>query len=386
MINLSKNRVSELPSNTVEVVSTSACTADVSPIVLNETERIRVKFCPKLINNEKEADKSVCGKLIYEKKRKQDDDFPSEKISRSSIKVGEWMELSLDTSETYELFRGLEQLYKLYSDMGAIPYGTAIYTRVDSRFREFLSIIQNDPNAAHMIGDEKNYELVKTLLDIITQTSSIESLKKSLSELQENNLQQLTTSLNVEKLQRVANLMLDNLDNNSEEFWQTTIFKENQWVLAQIFACPCTIFSGKAYVGGKGIDNIGGNVCDFIYKNHLTQNIALIEIKTPCTELIGNPYRGTYSFSHELSGAVNQVLNYRDKLTKEYYHLCHQSSEYFEALNPKSVVIIGKISSLNTAQVAAFENFRNRLNDVIIITFDEIYERINNLLSVILDS
>lgn len=93
------------------------------------------------------------------------------------------------------------------------------------------------------------------------------------------------------------------------------------------------------------------------------------EVKTPCTELIGNQYRGTYSFSYELSGAINQVLNYRDKLTKEYYSLCHQSSEPFEVLSPKCVVIIGKMASLTPGQVAAFENFRNSLSNVLILIF-----------------
>ena len=74
--------------------------------------------------------------------------------------------------------------------------------------------------------------------------------------------------------------------------------------------------------------------------------MALIEIKTPCTELIGNQYRGTYSFSYELSGAINQVLNYRDKLTKEYYSLCHQSSEPFEVLSPKCVELYQRIVDL----------------------------------------
>lgn len=174
--------------------------------------------------------------------------------------------------------------------------------------------------------------------------------------------------------------------NDSEEFWQTTVFKENQWVLAQIFACPCTIFADKAYVGGKGINNSGGNLCDFIYQNSLSQNVALIEIKTPCTELIGNQYRGTYSFSYDLSGAVNQVLNYRDKLTKEYYSLCHQGSEPFEVLSPKCVVIIGKMASLTPGQVAAFENFRNSLGNVLILTFDELYQRIVDLISVLSES
>ena len=141
-----------------------------------------------------------------------------------------------------------------------------------------------------------------------------------------------------------------------------------------------------AYVGGKGINNSGGNLCDFIYQNSLSQNVALIEIKTPCTELIGNQYRGTYSFSYDLSGAVNQVLNYRDKLTKEYYSLCHQGSEPFEVLSPKCVVIIGKMASLTPGQVAAFENFRNSLGNVLILTFDELYQRIVDLISVLSES
>lgn len=289
--------IHDMTDTTVDVVSTSATTADASPIVLAQTEMLRLKFLPTLIDNVKDPQKSVSGKLLYEKKRKGDERFPSdskdtsEKVSRESVKVCDWTEFKLSTSETYALYEGLQRLYALYDDMGKIPYGTATYARVDGAFRQFLSIIQNDPAAARMIGNEENYDLVKTLLRLITQTSSLESLKKSLSELQDDNLQYLTTSLNIEKLQRVATLMKDNLDNNSEEFWQTTVFKENQWVLAQLFACPCTIFADKAYVGGKNINNGCGNLCDFIYQNSLSQNVALIEIKTPCTGIIGGQYR-----------------------------------------------------------------------------------------------
>lgn len=392
IINIKTPEVHDMTTDTVEVVSTSSVTADASSIVLNQTDMLRYKFLPTLVDNVREPHKSVSGKLLYEKKRKNDDLFPSDiaetsgKVSRGSVKVGDWMEFQLDTSETYELYQGLRRLYALYDDMGEIPYGSATYTRVDSSFRQFLSIIQNDPSAARMIDNEENYDLVKTLLRLITQTSSLDSLRRSLEELQDENLQHLATSLNIEKLQRVAKLMEENLENNSEEFWQTTVFKENQWVLAQIFACPCTIFADKAYVGGKGINNRGGNLCDFIYQNSLSQNIVLIEIKTPCTELIGNQYRGTYSFSYELSGAVNQVLNYRDKLTKEYYSLCHQGSEPFEELSPKCVVIIGRMASLNPGQVAAFENFRNSLSNVLILTFDELHQRIVDLVAVLSES
>lgn len=388
-IPLRTSDVRNMTANAVDVVSTSSVTADASPVVLNQTDMLRFKFLPTLVTNENAPHKSVSGKLLYERKRKKEDLFPTDsgdssaKVSRGSVKASDWMELQLDTTETYELYQGLKQLYALYENMGEIPYGTATYTRVDSSFRHFLSIIQSDPSAARMIGSDENFVLVKTLLRLITQTDSLESLKKSLMELQDENLQRLTTSLNIEKLQRIATLMKDNLDNNSEEFWQTTVFKENQWVLAQIFACPCMIFADKAYVGGKGIDNCGGNLCDFIYQNRLSQNVALIEIKTPCTEIIGNSYRGTYSFSHELSGAVNQVLNYRDNLTKAYYTLCHQGPSQFEILSPKCVVIIGKLASLNQGQVAAFENFRNSLSNVLILTFDELYRRIVDLIAIL---
>ena len=382
-------QVHDMTTDTVDVISTSTVTANTSPITLSQTEILRFKFLPTLVDNKKEPNKSVSGKLLYEKKRKNDSHFPSEtagssvKVSRGAVKVGDWMEFQLNTSETYELYQGLKHLYALYDDIGEIPYGSATYTRVDSSLRQFLSIIQNDPSAARMIGNEENYDLFKTLLRLITQTSSLDSLKKSLAELQDENAQHLAMSLNIVKLQRVATLMADNLDNNSEEFWQTTVFKENQWVLAQIFACPCTIFSDKAYVGGKGVDNSGGNLCDFIYQNRLSQNVALIEIKTPCTEIIGNSYRGTYSFSHELSGAVNQVLNYRDNLTKSYYTLCHQSASQFEVLSPKCVVIIGKLASMNSTQIAAFESFRNSLSGVQILTFDELYQRVMDLIAIL---
>lgn len=382
-------QVHDMTTDTVDVISTSTVTANTSPITLSQTEILRFKFLPTLVDNKKEPNKSVSGKLLYEKKRKNDSHFPSEtagssvKVSRGAVKVGDWMEFQLNTSETYELYQGLKHLYALYDDIGEIPYGSATYTRVDSSLRQFLSIIQNDPSAARMIGNEENYDLFKTLLRLITQTSSLDSLKKSLAELQDENAQHLAMSLNIVKLQRVATLMADNLDNNSEEFWQTTVFKENQWVLAQIFACPCTIFSDKAYVGGKGVDNSGGNLCDFIYQNRLSQNVALIEIKTPCTEIIGNSYRGTYSFSHELSGAVNQVLNYRDNLTKSYYTLRHQSASQFEVLSPKCVVIIGKLASMNSTQIAAFESFRNSLSGVQILTFDELYQRVIDLIAIL---
>ena len=63
-------KVHDMTIDTVDVISTSAVTADVSPVVLSQTEMIRLKFCPTLVDNEKDPHKSVSGKFLYEKKRK----------------------------------------------------------------------------------------------------------------------------------------------------------------------------------------------------------------------------------------------------------------------------------------------------------------------------
>lgn len=379
---LSQPEPNGMNADIIDIVSTSSKTASASPIILKSTDRIQTKFEPNLIENEREPLKSVSGKLIYEKKKTSEHHFPTEKTTRQSIKVGESMEISLGTNETYNLYIGLKNLYELYEEMGEIPYGSTTFKRIDSNFKQFLSIIQNDPSAARMIGDKENFELVKLLLRLITQTDSLDSLKGSLKELQDPNISRLTNSLNLERLNRILHLMESNIDNDDEEYWQKGILKENQWIISQLFACPCTIFEDKAYMGGKSLNNHGGNLCDFICQNSLTQNVALVEIKTPCTEIIGGSYRGTYSLSADMSGAINQVINYRDKLTKDYYAICHNSGNNFEVFSPKCLVLIGKISGLTKEKIAALENFRNSLNNVIVITYDEMIRRIKDLVDV----
>lgn len=136
-IKLTTNTVKEMTTDTIEVASTSAVTANASPIVLNQTKTLRLRFIPQIIDNKNEPNKSVSGKLLYERKQKSSDLFPSEdphteeeKTSRGSIKAGNWTEIALDSSETYALFEGLKELYKLYEDIGSIPYGATKYTKI----------------------------------------------------------------------------------------------------------------------------------------------------------------------------------------------------------------------------------------------------------------
>jgi hypothetical protein len=155
---------------------------------------------------------------------------------------------------------------------------------------------------------------------------------------------------------------------------------EYSWVIGQSLSLPLIIFHDKAYVGGKDIGNKNGGVIDFIYKNKYTNNITLIEIKTPQTPLLGMKYRQVYSLSSELSGAVNQILVYRDLCQKNYLSLTGNTKERFEALNPKCILIIGSTESLDIEEKSTFELFRNELKSIEVITFDELFEKIKILL------
>lgn len=52
----------------INVQSTSATSATTSPLLLNETDLLRLQFLPTLADNQKEPCKSVSGKILFEKK------------------------------------------------------------------------------------------------------------------------------------------------------------------------------------------------------------------------------------------------------------------------------------------------------------------------------
>lgn len=46
-------------------------------------------------------------------------------------------------------------------------------------------------------------------------------------------------------------------------------------------------------------------------------------------------------------------------------------------------LLIGRISAMDVDEVAAFERFRNSLNNVTVVTFDELYTRITGLITML---
>jgi len=155
-------------------------------------------------------------------------------------------------------------------------------------------------------------------------------------------------------------------------------------VISQVFSSPVVLFKDKAYIGGKSISNKGGNVIDFLYKNKLTDNLMLVEIKTPTTKLLSKEYRdNVYSVSTDLSGAINQILNYKDGFQKEYNLLAFKTSATSELFNPKCLLIAGnqKKEIINKNLRKSFELYRSEMKSVEIITFDELFEKVNLIIN-----
>lgn len=238
--------------------STSNKTAKTNSIVLKQTERIRTTFEADLVENSKIPENCLCGKLIHERKGKKELNFPTEIISKKNIKIGDILSISLDTTETKKLFDGLKDRYDLYS-ISKIPKGKKQFIKIKNDIdSELLSKIDELKN----LGKLPNYQImniIEHLLKIFKNENGLNESSEKFSNIQIN--------MNLTRLKIIKNNFLEflNLQKNEEE-WQN-FFSENQWLLSLLFHTPITIYKSKVYLGGKNIDNVGGNIIDFLYNN-----------------------------------------------------------------------------------------------------------------------
>lgn len=180
----------------------------------------------------------------------------------------------------------------------------------------------------------------------------------------------------------------DNFSNTDEKFWQN-LFKEHPNIISSIIPSIIYFIEDQPYMGGKAIDNKGASIGDFLYKAG-TDNVSIIEIKTPSTELMSNEYRNNvYCPSRELSGSIIQIRKQKDGLQKEYPTIKLSSmkkGKNFSAYDPKSYIIIGNTKDLNSEQLESFELFRNGLKDIEIITFNELIDKLKILQEYLTDT
>ena len=119
-----------------------------------------------------------------------------------------------------------------------------------------------------------------------------------------------------------------------------------------------------------------------MFKNTLTNNIALVEIKRPGTPLLDpNEYRkGVYGPHKELNKAITQALDQCFHLQSELPILKYNArQDDLESYNIRCIVIAGRTPSDDDDKMKSLELFRNNLRSVTIVTYDEILESLKTL-------
>ncbi|MET3792498.1 Shedu immune nuclease family protein [Aquamicrobium terrae] len=166
----------------------------------------------------------------------------------------------------------------------------------------------------------------------------------------------------------------------SEAQWQK-LFEANPLILDLVFNVPVVLLQGQAHVGGKRLSGAGETITDFLFANQITDNVAVLEIKTPATPLL-NPreYRGgVFRPSSELTGGVAQILDQINHLQTAIAAIRHANrSVRIESYGIRGVLLAGTIPA-SDAHRRSYELYRNALFGVSVITFDELLAKLKSL-------
>jgi hypothetical protein len=165
-----------------------------------------------------------------------------------------------------------------------------------------------------------------------------------------------------------------------ESFWQD-FFQENPFALHSALGQAVMSVHGQASVGGRKISGSGDKIADFLVKNPATNNVGIVEIKTPGAQLVdARAYRGGVHPPHsDLSGSIVQALDQRYQLQRALPMLKETSRIYdLESYSIACWLIIGRSPTADDEQ-KSFELIRHNSASVAILTYDELLDRLRQL-------
>jgi len=167
--------------------------------------------------------------------------------------------------------------------------------------------------------------------------------------------------------------------NTTESKWQG-LFQDHPFILSLAFSLPIVLFQEQASVGGSSFSGKGEKIADFLFRNGLTDNLTIVEIKAASTPLLGPEYRyGVYPPHQALVGAVTQALDQKHKLEQEFLILKDRMKNgTAERFALRCIVIAGKTPN-DREPLKCFELFRATLHDVLVVTFDELLAKLKHL-------
>lgn len=338
----------------VHVQSVSRGVSEVDPILLSVSgdNTRRLVFLP-LIHDNADKNGAVRGTFVYQRKRKADE---WEKVtiadqSLSKLKAGEGYQLDLSTDAVSKLVEGLMQIKEIAKQVNE---GATNTTYVPTKTE------------------------IAPILKRLVETTTNEELITELGRLGADIGLRLNDLVLQARIREAIKYWETHKTDASEEAWQK-FFSSRPWILTLLFAEPIVILKSKMYVGGTNATAKGGKTVDYGLVNRQTMNTALVELKTPLTALLGPEYRSLYPPSHELSGAIVQVQNYKYELLKNL-RAATEDFEDFDAVNIPTYVIVGNSDELNMpVKRRSFELNRKDRRHTVVLTYSEVFEKLKLL-------
>jgi len=360
----------------LETTATSGRTASCNPIVLREGEQVRLVFLPAIVDNRTNPNACVDGQFVYQRKARSGRWNPIPTIPLSSLKAGDEFKLTVHAQELLTLLEGLVPLYRLHRAHG-VPRGRRRFVEVDGTMANFIALGEKDLTS---IFESQPDHAAQLLLKLVRWLATSAGRREAAEKLASRAPEQMPTFTAVLGLASLKDALLhwnENRNNSSEEFWQQS-FAKRSYVLSQVFAYPIVVIAAKAYVGGKQISNKGGKEVDFLLATESTDAIILVEIKTPQTKLLGEEYRsGVFPLSRELSAAVAQALRYRQSVMRKFDSIMAEHPNRLILGEPRCIVIAGQTDQLTSDIMREnFELQRERVHGVVVITYDELFVRL----------
>lgn len=333
------------------------------PIILEETEKTRTflkcAFTPQGVNGELWRQKKMVDGTFLEK---NEVDFRKKEMDGCSVKI------DIPTKGMINLAKDLYTLFKVRKEYG-VEFGEQKY--ITGKEDEFIKVT-----------DKNKKEIIE---DLINKGYSQDFFKK-IEDLDPKALQKISKATIQEKREEdVKEFESSIIDNNNEGYWQH-FFENKKWIfgyglnykiLKQVQSQPN--YGGASYTGK------GGQRGDYLTATEGTNKYTvLVEIKTPLTNLLkgSSPHHsGAWSLSDDLTNAITQLQANIDTWNTEGSttpkNVEELSNQRTFTVTPKGILVIGKQKELENdrSKRRTFERFRQSINGIEVITFDELLER-----------
>lgn len=168
--------------------------------------------------------------------------------------------------------------------------------------------------------------------------------------------------------------------NLPEPKWQS-FFMANPFVLSLAFPYPVILIQDQAHVGGTMLNGSGESIVDFLLAQRFTGNLAIIEIKRPSTHLIEpRTFRGDLHAPHkDMTSAMAQVLDQRFQLLNNFAAKAHDPSLKDTHVSAVHCIVIAGTTPSTIQGKRSLDLFRNSSRDVVVLTFDELLEKIREI-------